>query len=69
MHKFWVRKKFVSDGIGKLKIMSKNMLEGKINLTQERDKFFTRTHEKFLETIPTGIKRFLENCSCPKLEY
>ena len=35
----------------------------KLTLAQSRVKFFTETHERFLEAIVVEIKRFLENWS------
>ena len=34
-----------------------------LTLVQPKAKIFTETHEKFLETIPSKIKRFLDNFS------
>jgi hypothetical protein len=35
----------------------------KLSLAQAKSKFFTKTHEKFLESIPQAIQKILKSCS------
>jgi len=48
----------------KIKNYIKNYAKrNKLTLVQAKAEFFTKTHEKFIESVPTKIKRFLDSGS------
>ena len=37
--------------------------QNKLSFLQAQEKFLTKTHEKFLESIPQALEKFLNSCS------